>query len=424
MVSTTPLQDISALPDVESRLLLSTAKLNFDEDLLDEIRTLSDQISDWESVTDKSIKKFSATFLNRALVESSTEGLPSDPMRRLGNFARFTNLRALRTTAAQLQFHRTCVEPLGVKHAYLKGIALYSQFGGNIADRFCRDIDVLVEERRFKEVILTAVKHGYRVVMSSRPLKFATSRNDIEFVTMFSGDVGLMSPDDVLIEVHRRLDKQSEIFDSNAALETTVSVKVSDVILNTLNWSLHFTYVCYHHSRHFWSHLHWIADLDLMIKSPVFDQDKLSETASAYGLQPTTNASIEFYDLISRPNLWHEAIQQPGLANDFLKYCLINLQGGLELENALKQNASGRDLLSDAQISPERSKEMFENHRQINVHPTLSQYLKYPVPAPLFWLYRVQRYLIFVRDRILKKSNLQKQLSQYPLPPLQKEPKD
>ncbi|MEL7065424.1 MAG: nucleotidyltransferase family protein, partial [Bacteroidota bacterium] len=198
----------------------------------------------------------------------------------------------------------------------------------------------------------------------------------------------------------RRLDKKDFIFDVNDALETAEPVKWSGLSMNTLRPDLHFTYICYHHSRHLWSHLHWLADLDLMLRSDKLDHSQIQQTAKQVGLTPTTDASVALHGLLSRPDEWLESPAEQGLEGEFLNACLSNLSGGMELEYELRQHSFGHDLMSKAQISPEHLEATRDTIWRNKFRPILEQYLKRPLPHALFWMYRVQRALVVFRDSV------------------------
>lgn len=400
MFSASSTENLNASTSAEERLLLASAKTSFDDAQSKQIKSLAQNVNDWHFVTETAVRKFSAPYLYRALSESASGVAPPSSMKRLSEFTQFTNFRSLKIAAAQIAFHKTCIEPTCARHAYVKGIALSLQFNGNFTSRFCRDIDVLVDRRQFERVISTAAQNDYRVILTTKPLKFVASGDDLKFVTKFSSDVGLISPDGILIEVHRRLDKKDFIFDIEDALSSAVPVTLSGVTIRTLQPSLHFTYVCYHHSRHLWSHLHWLADLDLMLRSGRLDEVGIQAAADTVGLAPTTAASIELNSLASQSETWHKANEKSDLARDFLRACLMNLNGGKELEYQLRSDSFGHDLMSKSQISPDRLKSTRNTVWRSKFHPVLQQYLKRPLPAAFFWLYRIQRAFVVARDSL------------------------
>lgn len=386
------------IPELEASLLLATARASFNKGQIEIIRQIASRIRDWEWVVDTSIKKFSAPYLQNAMESFASDLVPQIELQRLKAEATRMKFKTLDIAAAQLNFHDKCIAPAGIRHAYLKGICLSLQFNGAFADRFCRDIDVLVDSADYAHVIQTAANNGFRVVLSKKPLRFASTTNDLKVVAKFSGDVGLVSPNGTLIEVHRRLDKKSQIFDTDEALQNVESVELSGIQMQTLQRATHFNYVCYHHTRHFWSHLHWIADLDLIVTSPDFELGEALELSNVIGLRPTIEAAQEFHQLLTDPVSLNDGEYEEKLSHEFLKACLINLSGGLELEYKLRKNSYIEDFMNKSQLNKGKSRRLAFEFWQSKLRPLSSQYIKRPVPASLFWLYRVQRPINLILD--------------------------
>lgn len=383
-----------------SKLLLLSARSRFTDEQLADIDALANRVTDWDFLVETAVRKYSAPYLLKALTKANVKCLPIGVIKRLNEATNFTKLRALKIAAAQLAFHKACIEPICAEHAYIKGVAFSNQFGGDFACRYCRDIDVLVSRESFERVLITAIEKGYRILLSHDPMRYATSQNDLSFVTKFLGDVGLVSADGVLIEVHRRLDKGSILFDTAAALKKTEPVGILGNEVQTLRRDLHFTYLCYHHSRHLWSHLHWLADLDLAAKNGKLDLEQARNTADTLGLRPTLDGSLKFHHLLSQPDEWKELDPMSSLAHRFLDACLMNLQGGLELEFELRSTLFSRDLMAKSQLTSRKLITAILTDWQNKIHPVVSQYVSVPLPPFLFWLYRIQRPFLTLGERL------------------------
>ena len=394
--------NFSSVIEPEAMLLLATAKVSFRKSELDYLATLIERVSDWDYVVDTADRKFSASYLHRALSNFGNEIVPSGALERLGKSCNYTRVRAMKVASAQIAFHKTCIAPLNVSHAYIKGIALSTQFGGQYSDRLCRDIDVLVDEDQFEEVVLTAFKSGYKVLISPDPLVFATSDNDLKFIAKFPTYAGLIGPEGVLIEVHRRLDKSSLIFNNREALSSAKSIDFAGFTFNTLDEPLHFAYVCYHHSRHMWSRLHWLADINLMLGSNRICKTDLIDTANALGLLPTVEASITLNEFVNDAATAGEKYRPQGLANDFLSACLTNLAGDLALEFELRRELYSHDLMTKSQVSRNKLKSIALANWKDKLRPVPSQYLRNPLPAQLFWLYRIERPFLNLGQKVAK----------------------
>lgn len=419
MTNEMPLAQSDIRQDPMAKLLLLTAKPTLNAQQIKEASQLSHDIQDWDLFVTTATRKFSVTYAYRALSECDPSNIPKTSLDQMRGLAKKTGLNALKIAAAQVSFHKSCIEPTGAKHAYLKGVALSIQNKQKLSDRFCRDIDVLIAENQMQDVVWAAHRAGYRILMTVDPVKFAETDRDIQFVSRFAGVVMLLSPENVLIEVHRRIDKGSLKFDLHAALNETEVIELSGVKMQTLAKPLHFVYACYHHARHYWSHLHWLADLDAMITAEGFDRHAVLVEAEHLGIQPTIEAAMEFHCLISRSGLWQSLNGKSELALDFLKACLINLEGGLELEYQLRENKYLSDFISASQITPKTYNATGKIHWSNKLIPNIAQYLKRPYPEKLFWVYRVEMAYILIRDALGLKAQKDDQVLQ-----LQEKPSD
>lgn len=364
---------------------------------MQEATALASRISDWSKFTEIAMQKFCVTYAYNALSRIPQNTVPAKDLENMRVAAKITSLRALKVAAAQVSFHLSCIKPIHAKHAYVKGPALSIQHGRNFTERNCRDIDILVAGEHFEAVAIAAWENNYSLALSVNPLKAAAKIRDVKFLARFTNEVKIFSPDGIVIELHRRLDKQSKIFNPDEALASVEKITLSGVDMNTLSPSLHFVYICYHHARHLWSHLHWLADLDLMITKGC-SRDAALELAAKKGIEPTVKAALKFHELISRPGQWSETEANQSLEFEFLKGCLANLEGGLELEYQLKEGRYLHDFNLAAQISEEQKDAFSKIHWSEDYRPSLTQYLKRPYPAYLFWLYRLERAIIGARD--------------------------
>ncbi|MDJ0922048.1 MAG: nucleotidyltransferase family protein [Henriciella sp.] len=390
MMAAQSFENLVPRQDPEARLLLLTAKTDLSEDQQSEVQALARQVKDWDFFTETAAHKFSATFAHRHLEHYAPDIPPPEIMEKLKGLSRLTGMATLKVTAAQIAFHKACIETTGAQHAYLKGVALSVQYGRNIADRYSRDVDVLVAEKDFDRVIQKAADIGYRILLEHEPLEYAQSAQDIKFVSRYADVVTLLGADFVPIEVHRRMGKLSLNFNLDQVFETAEPIEVSGVPMRTISKALHLVYVSYHHSRHFWSHLHWLADLDSMIRSSDCRRDEVNELADSIGIRPTIDAAFEFHDLISRPSLWDTIDPALEGGSQFLNACLLNLEGGLELEESLRGGMALGDFMSAWQISPGKYNTFWKNSWFRRLRPTSTQYVKRRYPRFLQWIYYLE----------------------------------
>jgi hypothetical protein len=375
--------------DPMARLLLLASKVNLSPPQRQEARALAAQVSDWETLFQIAARKFVAPLLHRHLQVAASDVVPPPALERLRQLSRSSAMSTLRVAAAHIAFHKACIEPTGARHVYVKGCALAAAYYAGLGDRFCRDIDVLVSPQDFGAVLDAAIAAGYRACFDLDPYRPLESGRDRAFALRYEDVITLVGPDSVSIELHRRLDKRGLNFDLGLAFATARTVAVSGVPVRTLATAYHFNYVCYHHSRHFWSHLHWLADIDAMIAAPDFERRDVERMAGAIGIRPTIDAAIEFHELVSRSGLWRDEVPLTG-GGQFLRACLFNLEGGIDLEKELRHGKLFKDFMSAWQASPSHMPLFALKSLARRLRPKAWQYVENPYPAPIFWLYALE----------------------------------
>jgi len=408
MTSVPSIRQYEPRRDASAKLLLLTTRAQLNSHQVSTLRQLATEIDDWDFFVYTAANKFSVTFAFQSLAEHASDIVPEEVLSKLEKSARRSTLATMRVAAAFLNFHKKCVQKSGAKYAYLKGIALSCQFNRPYLDRFSRDVDVLVASENMQTLIDTALLEGYQLLTDAQSKDIATNRGDIEFIARHAPVVLLKSPESVLIEVHRKMGKMSVSFDAEKALEEAVDVSFSGMPIKTLKKELHFVYVCYHHARHFWSHLHWLSDLDSMISHGEVERQSALRLASSFGLTPSIEAAFEFHELIGRPESWDDPELGSTRGGEYLLACLINLEGGLELEHRLREGKTLGEFISAWQISPGSYFSFWRTSWSTRVRPSVAQHLKYQLPRFLHWLYWAENILILLKNSV---AHLPMQLS-------------
>ncbi|PKM21438.1 MAG: hypothetical protein CVV10_09380, partial [Gammaproteobacteria bacterium HGW-Gammaproteobacteria-14] len=169
---------------------------------------------------------------------------------------------SLKFCAEQQNFSESILRSNQIPHAFVKGEALAGCYYDEPGERFCRDIDLLVHGENLVQVAELAQQGGYRVF----PNRELLSRQDLHAAARFYPVISLFGPNQILIEVHSELDKTSQIFDTASLLDTVQSRTLHGHQLSVLPLSQHFVFVCLHSTRHLWSHLSWLVDIDAMVR--------------------------------------------------------------------------------------------------------------------------------------------------------------
>lgn len=211
----------------------------------------------------------------------------SDADKRFGRLAadgKQAARRSLLISATASQIHREIMEPRGIRYVILKGIALAARYYGGIDRRACRDLDILVRYEDMEQLILQLLDTGFRLVEPfESPPEPDALRHHVAALAYLNAEVGLMSPLGILVEVHSRVDLTSSSFSTDGILARREWVEIAGTLLPVPATEDLFPFICYHHTRHEWSRLHWLADLDMIMRHPAFDPDRVGRRAREAG---------------------------------------------------------------------------------------------------------------------------------------------
>lgn len=378
--------------DAAAKLAVFLSRSELPPSAIETIRSLAQEIDCWDAFVDITFRKFASGFAYKHLKAHASDHVPETIMEQLSAMTNLRALASLRVLGAQLRFHKTCIVPTGADYAYVKGPALAKQSKINLNNRFSRDVDVLVAHRDMRRILDAANAAGYLFQLVDDHEPEIPTQKDIHFLSKYADVVTLIDPSGVPIEVHRRLDKLSLNFTLERAkqLGKFVEVKLPGATVLTFSPALHFTYICYHHSRHFWSKLHWLADIDALQHLPEFDADEATSIAEAIGIAPSILASIEFVSLASHPEKWpHEDPPKTG-GGQFLRACLMNLDGDLEREVKLRETMQLSDFMSAWQVSTGRYSGFWRESWLRRIRPSVTQYVECRYPRGFYWVYSLR----------------------------------
>ncbi len=185
VASTPPLARIleSAAPrqDCVARLLLLLARTSLTEVQTTEVRRPAEGVSDWKELALLAARKFVATYAYMHLSAGGDHLVQLGDLELLRRLSYASTMSSLRAAAAQLAFHKSCIASTGASHAYLKGAALAAQTGQDVGARPARDIDVLVADSDFRQVLDPAIAADYSIFIDVSRSERAISSRDIDF---------------------------------------------------------------------------------------------------------------------------------------------------------------------------------------------------------------------------------------------------
>ena len=366
----------------------------------DKARALCATVEDWPLLINIAARKFSLPFVYSNLKELDMGADLADVLEQMHRVVLLNTFAALRVLQAQRTFHRDCIEPLNVPHVYLKGPTLAMRYYDDPGQRFARDIDVLVSREDQEKIARHSLKRGYLILDETAQKGRAFSDRDLHALLTYKTVVTLVSPDDVIIEVHRDVDKRLGVFRPADMLDRREYLRADGLRYDVMPISDLFCYVCYHNTRHIWSRLHWIADLDALITHSSFEPDQVLARAGELGLRANVEACLELHKMAISGHFSAQAAGE-GRGAELARICLKNLAGDLELEYALREDEELIGLPFTWMVSRDVRRRARTQTQLDRILPGYEEYEAWPLPRALQWLYYISKPLGIAKRHFL-----------------------
>ncbi len=301
--------------------------------------SLTPKVADWAPFMDTALRKHALPMVYNNLARQMNSPPPDEALAML-------RLLSVRATATILQrhaafdwFHENCIIPSGVTYAYLKGPALAARFYPDPTQRFFRDVDILVPRPSRGALLRFLQDRGCRVIhLTERGSEFpdlqkASALAEYLFVTPVPH---VLTPQGLVVELHPEIDLQTSLFDTAELLAKSIEMPTKRHIIKVLPDIEHVVFTFYHHSRHLWSKLNWVADLDAICNHPRLDLAAASECARKLKIDSTFAAALELHQLTAAGHYPTDSDPaSPGL--DLLRACIDGLPGDLALEQEMRK---------------------------------------------------------------------------------------
>lgn len=385
------------------RLLILLAKNRLTEEEKAYASRLAGEIDDWDCILDTAGRKHSLPLMRLHLGALGGAALTAAQTALLNAAANETALRNIALINAQKRFVERCLGDIRGDLIFLKGVNLAIEYYDDIGLRPSRDIDILVRPKDFCFAVRSALAAGYRVASSSG---FFVDSEDGAFDTLMrlEKSVSIVTPEGFTVDIVCRLDKHSGMFDLADPFRFVKTLEFSGEVLPVLEQSFLFNYVCHHHARHVWSRLHWISDLDAMVRAPSFDRNAVVALAAQFGQRGTVEASLDLCDMLGSEAAWSEPEAWPRGAC-FLDLCIRNLAGDLELEKRVGVFLIGGEFMFPWQAREDVVARARRSHWLTLFRPTFEEYAQFPLPRWLQGVYVFARVWRVARNLITRIGN-------------------
>ncbi|EWH01129.1 nucleotidyltransferase family protein [Halomonas sp. BC04] len=371
-------------PSLQLLILLSRLELSMEQEK--SALTLCQQIDDWTQVSRQAQRRFVLPLIFQHLRRLAPENLPLDQLKAMKCQCIGVVQHNLLAISAQRKLVQELLQPLGISHLFFKGYSLAARYYDDPVVRFSRDIDVLLPRNRMVELLEVALDKGY---LPHDPKGLETDRTSLAFLGRVQGVITLMSPQGVVVEFHQRIDNTGTIYNTEELLSTAEFVAFGDVEIPVMPTAELFVYICLHHTKHHWSHLHWLVDLDAIQRHPSFDLNDVYACAEKRNLTETVKATLELYKALASPNPGSQPMSAHG--RQLLGSCLAALEGDYEVEQALSRSRVTPDFSFAWQTNRWHwLRWKFFGWLRI-FRPSYADYRDWPLPVGRQWLYRPLR---------------------------------
>lgn len=379
--------------DATAQLLLLLARDVLSESQRQQALLLMERISDWPELLTLAIKNAGLPFVYKHISKEVNEKVPPELMAELKSLALKQTINSMKLTSVLCKFHRECLVPTRASYVFMKGPALAAQYYRDPNLRTACDIDLLIAQSHFSKVARRALSLGCRFIFPTKDDFFAVQVQDVNFLIRHADCISAVTPEGIHIELHRYVEKTTPIFPAKEILKSAQTIKVGSEAIKTMSHAWHFNYIAYHHSRHFWSRLHWVADLQALRQHADFDEAEVLALAERIGILPTVQAAIGFSKLTDLPNDWADVLgKTPG--GIFLDACLRGLPGDHAFEFESWAAMFLFDFGDQWQFDAKKKNQFWAKSALRRLKPSEQQYKEKPRSRAMEWLYYIENVAI------------------------------
>ncbi|WP_445157938.1 nucleotidyltransferase family protein [Halomonas sp. E14] len=384
------------------QLLIMLSRIELSDEQKEQALSLCRDVTDWAGVALRARQNLILPLVYRHLRQLQPAGLEARELEQMRIAVMTIQQRSMLVMSAQQAVLKDLIEPLGIPAMFFKGPSLAMRYYDEPAIRISRDIDVLVPHNAMVRLLETALQLGY-VPYDPQPLQADPS--SLAFLARTQKVITLISPLGVGIEFHQRIVRYASVYDTEDLLTRRDALQLDPLSYPVMPTDELFVYICLHHTKHFWSHLHWLVDLDAIQRHPDFCLESVRRCAERHDLVATVEASLELYRAMSQPCPWeYEPISAQG--RELLTSSLAAMAGGLEVEHAMQKKMATPDFAFAWQTTPAHLLRWKLLGWLRVFRPSYVDYHDWPLPSHWQWLYRPIRPMreFFRRNTLFRNS--------------------
>ncbi len=375
------------MADPSFQLLLLLSRLELNQEQIQAVDGLIPRVQDWDAFTRQASDRFVLPIVHSHLSRLWKHRIPEPYI----DVMKLYSLRALQhnlnISAEFKHIVRDVLSPLKVPHLCFKGPSLAFQYYPEPAQRLCRDVDILVSPKDLPKILQYALNKGYQ---PHDPKALTPSDESVAFVAHHHKVVTLLSPRNVAVEFHTKIDNTGSVFDASQMLEKRQPIVISHVDTWVMPINDLFVYLCWHHTKHYWSRLHWLVDITVIKNHKDFNLDAVLACAEQYSLGNTVRACLEMLDYFSAPTLRNIEDLTPH-TRELVRTSILAMHGDVEFEHSLGQKKPTPDFSFNWQTTTAHIWQWRLLGWKRIFRPTYDIYEAWPLTRNWQWVYRCIR---------------------------------
>lgn len=179
----------------------------------------------------------------------------------------------------------------GIETLAFKGPTLSSVAYGNVNARFCRDLDVLIDELNITKAEELLLQSGFT---RSYPEFDLSQRQHTYFVANYDQMVFVRRNPFTVVELHWKLFQNKHLLniDFHQLYKTRQVASIGQSDCPTLSAPNLFLYVITHGAKHNWNKLYWLLDFSKLASNKSLNWDDVYDLASNHNLLPVVHQAV------------------------------------------------------------------------------------------------------------------------------------
>lgn len=263
-----------------------------------------------------------------------------------------------------------------------KGPLLSQMAYGDITLRQYSDLDILIHPKDLFDAVKLLENDAYTAL-------YPLSNKQFKGYSDIAHDYGLINQkNNTLVELHWRLLSNEFMADINTIdfFKNTTTVSIQGNKLKTLGLEELIIYLCIHGAKHQWERLEWLVDIDYLIKTQSVDWEKIISLTYQTSSEKMVLSAFSLCSKYLKTNLPHNLqkhLQKPNIKNLSKK---LEIHFVKHFSDSLHRSVRTKTIsfIQLQLLHGIKNKLLFLTSL---IKPTQLDYLSYPLPSQLTFLY-------------------------------------